>query len=109
MSTSRMEITGLKRFKGVIDGKEINSGAVFVRIKLDDTRNNLDSVKKGECTEELRVDPAIIKAVEHNTFPLLCEVETERVSNGRESREVVIAIRPIDLAPAATAKPLKAA
>ena len=109
MSTSRMEITGLKRFAGVIDNKEIKSGAVFVRVKLDSSRNNLDSFKTGECTEELRVDPSIIKAIEHNSFPLMCEVETERVSNGRETREVVIGIRPVELAPSATAKSLKAA
>ena len=103
---SRMEITGFKRFKGVVDGKEINSAKVFVRVKLDESRNNIDQKAGGFCTEELRVDPAILKRIEHNPMPLVCDVDTERVSNGKEAREVVIDIRPVETAPA---KPLKAA
>lgn len=103
---SRMEITGFKRFKGVLEGKEINTAKVFVRVKIDASRNNIDQFAGGFCTEELRLDPAILKRIEHNTFPLICDVDTERVSNGKEAREVVTDIRPVEAAPA---KPLKAA
>lgn len=103
---SRMEITGFKRFKGTVDGKAIDSGKVFVRVKIDDSRNSADQRAGGFCTEELRVDPSILKRIEHNPMPLICDVDTERVSNGKEAREVVIDIRPVDVSPA---KPLKAA
>ncbi|MDP9123063.1 MAG: hypothetical protein M3N82_00410 [Pseudomonadota bacterium] len=103
---SRMEITGFKRFKGSVDGKAIDSAKVFVRVKLDGSRNSADQRAEGYATEELRVDPAILKRIEHNPMPMICEVETERVSNGREAKDVVVDIRPVESAPA---KPLKAA
>jgi hypothetical protein len=91
-----MEITGFKRFKGTVDGSAIDSAKVFVRIKLDDSRNSADQRAGGFCTEELRVDPAILKRIEHNPMPLLCDVETERVSNGKAARDVVVDIRPVE-------------
>ncbi len=106
---SQMEIVGLKRFKGTVDGNAIDSAKIFVRIKLDGSRNTADQLAAGFCVEELRVDPAVVKRIEHNPLPLLCEVETERVSNGKVAREVVIDIRPIAATAAALAPVVKKA
>jgi len=75
-------------------------------VKMDGSRNNADQRAEGYATEELKVDPSILKRIEHNPMPMICEVDLERVSNGRETKEVVIDLRPIETAPA---KPLKAA
>ena len=101
---SRMEITGYKRFKGTIDGKALDSAKVFVRVKIDDSRNSEDQRSAGYCTEELKVDPSILKRIEHNPMPMICEVETERVSNGREAKDVVVDLRPIEAAPVKSVK-----
>jgi hypothetical protein len=105
----RAEIIGFKRFAGTVDGKAINSAKVFVRVKLDGSRNSADQRAEGYSSEELKVDPAILKRIEHNPLPLTCDIETERVSNGRESKEVVIDILPVSAGVVASSKPLKAA
>jgi hypothetical protein len=95
----RVTVIGLKRFVGVVDGKSISSGKIFCQVKLDESRNTDTQASRGFAAEELRVDPEIIKRIEHNPLPFVADLDTERVSNGKESREVVLDVRPVKLAP----------
>jgi hypothetical protein len=93
----KVKVIGVKRFEGTVDGKSIKSGKLYVEVKLDDSRNSATQFAKGMASEELRVDQEVIKRIEHLSTPFMAEVDTERVSNGREAKEVVIDVRPIDL------------
>lgn len=102
---ARYKITGIKRFDGVVDGKQLSSGKLYVEIRLDDSRNGEKQLSKGTYTEELtKVDIELIKRIEHIPLPAVFEMETERVGNGREARELVLDIRPVELVKAPPVK-----
>lgn len=93
---ARFKIVGIKRFTGRVDGNEIDSGKLFVECKLDDSRNGKDSHAKGVFTEELKLPSAeLVKRIEHLPLPFVADVDTERVGNGKQSREVVLDVRPV--------------
>ena len=104
---ARFKVVGIKRFAGTLDGKTIDSGKLFVEVKLDDSRNSAQQFAKGFATEELRLPTGeLVKRIEHLPLPFYADVDTERVSNGRESKEVVLDVRPVEVVKAA---PVKAA
>lgn len=94
---STFKVVGLKRFEGSMDGKNIDSGKLFVELALDDTRNGKDMFSKGITVEEIRLqDSEIIKRLEHIPLPFEAHIITKRVSNGTKSREVVLDVRPVE-------------
>lgn len=107
---SRFKVVGLKRFTGRVDGNDIDSGKLFVECNLDDSRNGKDQHAAGMFTEELRLpNSELVRRVEHIPLPFFADILTQRVGNGKVSREVVLDIRPIQSAPQQPAQPLKAA
>lgn len=103
----RVNVVGLKRFVGVVDGQSISSGKLFAEVLLDDSRNGKDQFSKGRAVEELRVTPEIVKSLEGLPLPFMAECETQRVSNGKTSREQVTAVRPINTSTGEIAPPIK--
>lgn len=94
---ARFKIVGIKRFAGRVDGNNIDSGKLFVECKLDDTRNSSDQLAKGVFTEELRLPSSeLVKRIEHLPLPFIADIDTERVGNGKQSREVVLDVRPVE-------------
>jgi hypothetical protein len=91
----KVRVTGAKFFEGNIDGKSINSGKLYTECKLDDSRGNA----KGFFCEEWKVTSELVKRILHLPMPFDAMLETERVGNGRESREVVIDLRPVGATP----------
>jgi hypothetical protein len=88
------KVTGVKFFKGGIDGKDIDSGKVFIEEALDFTRGTA----KGYATVDYSLANAeAAKALMHNEFPLVCEVEMMRVTNGDTSKNIVVAIKPMKM------------
>lgn len=108
----RAKITGLKFFKGEVQGNMIDSGKVYAECKLDSSRNNTDKQwGAGVFTEEFKApNSETVKRLIHIPLPFEAEIHLERVGNGREAREVVVDIVPITRqAPAVpAANPLKA-
>ena len=87
----KVRVTGCKWFKGNIDGKDLDSGTVFVEERLDDRRGTA----KGRAATAYKVSSsAVAQALAKRDFPLMCDVEFERVSNGRESETIIADIRP---------------
>lgn len=101
----KVELVGMKAFKGRLDGKEINSGALYTKVKLDERHNRKDQEqtnwKFGHSVEEWKVpDSEIVMRLAHLKpsidRPVMVRLEVERVSNGRETKEVVIDCRPLE-------------
>ena len=87
----KVKVLGLRFFTGNIDGKNIDSGKLYTECKLDESRGNA----KGVFTEEWRVTSELVKRFIELPLPFHAILDTERVGNGRESREVVIDMRPL--------------
>lgn len=101
----KVKVTGVKFFTGTVDGKQINSGKLYTECALDHTRN--DSEKQwaqGVFSEEWKVPVEAVKRVMHLSLPFMAELEVTRMGNGKEAREVVSDIKPLELV-----KPVKAA
>lgn len=88
----KVKVTGVTFFKDEIDGKAIDSGAVFIEEHL----NFQTGRSKGTATQKYPLGEASkAKAIMHNEFPLICEVEFVRVTNGNVSKNIVNSIKPI--------------
>ena len=84
--------TGVKWFDGDIDGKKISSGTVFVDERLDDRRGTA----KGRAATPYKLEnAAVAQALSRYDFPLECNVQFDRVTNGKgESETIITEIRP---------------
>ena len=106
----KVEVIGMKAFKGTVQGEAIDSGTLFCRVKLD-TRYNKDgeNFKAGESIEEWKMPNAeAVFRMKHLPLPFHASLEVERVSNGKETRELVTECVPAEVA-APRGQQLKAA
>lgn len=96
MALEKVKVTGVKFFAGNIDGKDIDSGKIFVEELLDFTRKTA----KGYATQEYSLaDSSAAKKLMEMEFPAVCEVEFSRVTNGDVSKNIVMAVRPLQTEP----------
>ncbi|SFE32778.1 hypothetical protein [Paracidovorax konjaci] len=111
MSSVVVEVIGMKAFKGFVNKEGINSGALFGRVKLDDRYNKPgENFKGGYSVEEWKMpDADTIFRMQHIPTPFMCALDVERVSNGRETKEMVVGARPIETVKAPPAEPAKPA
>lgn len=95
-----VEVIGMKAFKGSVQGDAIDSGKLFTRTKLNERNNRPGELfAKGEAIEEWKLPNAeAVFRLQHLPMPFMCKLEVERVSNGKETKEIVIEARPVDLA-----------
>lgn len=95
MATERVKVCGVKFFDDSIDGKKIDSGKVYIEEFLDFTRGRA----KGYATQEYALaNSEAAKALMHNEFPLVCDVEFLRVTNGDTSKNIVSSLKPVETA-----------
>ena len=91
----KVKVTGVTFYKDTIDGKPIDSGSVFIEEQL----NFQTGRAKGTATQKYPLGNAReAQAIMHNEFPLICEVEFVRVTDGLKGRTVVHTIKPIQKA-----------
>lgn len=88
-------VSGVSFFDGQIDGKQLNSGVLFILQELDTKNKNA----KGQRTVEKKCDSdQVVKGIMHLEFPIKCHiVYEERVSKTAE-KLVVISCRPLERA-----------
>lgn len=88
-------VNGISYFEGEIDGKQLNSGTLFVLQELDSKSGKA----KGQRTVEKKCESSdIVKRILHLEFPITCHlVYEERVSKSSE-KLIVIDCRPISSA-----------
>lgn len=91
---ARVTVRGAKYFIGNIDGKDMDSAAIFVDVELR------GETASGMCTNELKVERSeIVKSILHNPMPFVAEVTMVQTTNGKANgdRNIVTSIRPIAL------------
>lgn len=95
-----VEVIGMKAFRGTVQGDAIDSGKLFTRTKLNERNNRPGELfAKGEAIEEWKLPNAeAVFRMQHISMPFMCKLEVERVSNGKETKEIVIEARPVELA-----------
>lgn len=97
-------IKGVSKFRGAIDGQDIDSGAVFIEEPFDASNANA----KGFRTVEYKaVNSEVVGRVFHLEFPITAEVTMEMSATKRGNVIVVHEVKPIGLAtgqPAANPK-----
>jgi hypothetical protein len=97
-----VEVVGMKAFKGTIDGKAMDSGVLYSMVRLDERFNKtVENFKTGHALEEWKLGSSeIVFRVAHlkpsKTNPILMRLEVERVSNGKETKELVMDAVPVD-------------
>lgn len=111
-----VEVIGMKAFKDTLDGKAIDSATLFTIVKLDERFNKPGiNFKVGDALEEWKLGSSeLVFRIQHlkpsMQHPIAMRLEVERVSNGRETKEIVTDAVPLEPPPArasapATAKP----
>lgn len=93
-----IEVVGMKAFKGIVNGEAIDSGTLYGRVKLDQRFNKPgENFKGGHAVEDWKMPNAeSVFRMQHLSFPFYVSLEVERVSNGKETKEMVIDARPIE-------------
>lgn len=85
-------VDGVAFFDGNIDGKQLNSGTVFIKSELDNSKGNA----KGFRTVDYKADSGdVIKRVVHHEFPLRCRVTYEMRVTKSANQMVIVDIKPI--------------
>lgn len=85
-------VNGVTFFNGVIDGKELDSGTVFILEELDTKNGNANGTR---TTENKAVNSELVKRIIRNTFPCKFKLVYERqVTKGGE-KLIIIDARPI--------------
>lgn len=106
-----IEVVGMKAFRGTVNGEVIDSGTLYGRIKLDQRFNKPgENYKGGHAVEEWKMPNAeTVFRMQHLPFPFMAALEVERVSNGKETKEMVTDVRPIETVKAPVQAVAKAA
>lgn len=91
MPWEKVMVTGVKGWKGELEGELIDSGKVFVEERFDDRNNTEDQFGQGTSSVSYGVGSAA-KAREllGLKFPLVIELNFERVTNGRGGSKTIV-------------------
>ncbi len=91
MHKSVERVTGMKKFKGDIDGRAFDSTTVFIETKMDDRNGN----RRGMCTNDFNAGKSeVYDRLSTIALPAEFEVEWDTVSNGSKTRQIIVDIRP---------------
>ena len=102
MAQMLVEVVGMKAFKGVIDGKSMDSGVFYSMVRLDERFNKPgENFKSGNAIEEWKLGSSeLVFRIAHlkpsKDNPVLMRLEVERVSNGKETKELVMDALPVE-------------
>lgn len=91
MPWEKVMVTGVKGWKGELEGEQIDSGKVFVEERFDDRGNTEDQFGQGTSSVSYGVGSAA-KAREllGLKFPLVVELHFDRVATGRGGSKTIV-------------------
>lgn len=82
-------VTGFTKFKGPIDGQEIEANTVFIEVSIGQMGKGTRTVARKCISEE------VIKKIEHLPFPIHAEISLEEQATKNKEQLVVLEIRPL--------------
>ncbi|PTU33035.1 hypothetical protein [Stenotrophobium rhamnosiphilum] len=88
----KVKVTGVKWFQDSIDGKAFDTGTAFIEERLDESKGR---AKGYACTPYRLGSAALAQVLAKREMPLVCEVEFDRVTNGKETQIIIADIRPL--------------
>jgi len=88
-------VTGFTKFKGPIDGQEVEANTVFIEVSIGQMGKGTRTVAR-KC-----VDEAVIKKIEHLPFPIHADIKLEEQATKNKESLVVLEIKPRAMAKAA--------
>lgn len=89
---ARVTVRGAKRWVGNLDGRQYDTGTIFVDVDL----RGEDS--KGVCTQALKCqNSAVVNSILANPFPFIAEISIVETSSGKDGgdQKMVTAIKPL--------------
>lgn len=102
MHKSVERVTGMKKFKGDIEGKQFDSTTVYIETKMDE-RNG---TRRGRCSMDFSAgNSAVYDRLATTPLPGEFEVEWDTVTNGSKTQQIIVDIRPRAVAPVKAAAP----
>lgn len=94
----QVTVTGIKRFKGEVEGKNYDSFKLFVQVPLDDSKGTA----KGYATEEFNAgDSTEYDKWKHLTFPLEADATYQMVTTGKMTKIQIADVKPRSIAKSA--------
>ena len=91
MHKSIERVTGMKKFKGEIEGKSFDSTTVYVETRMDDRSGN----RRGHCTMDFNAGTSeVYDRLQAIALPAQFEVEWDTVTNGNAVQQIIVDIRP---------------
>lgn len=89
----KTEVMGMKKSKGTLEnGTSYDSTKVYLRTRFAENEN-----QKGFAAAEYKLgDSTEFDKYKHLPFPFIAEVETEQVTNGKNTVTVVTSLTPIE-------------
>jgi len=93
-SSKQGKVTGMKAFKGNIDGQEIDGCTIFVEAKLKGESS------RGYASQPYKWGKAVnAEKIKHLELPFVAEMVVEDVTDGRgASSQEIIDVRPLSAA-----------
>jgi hypothetical protein len=91
----QVTVTGIKRFKGEVDGKNYDSFKVFVQVALDESKGTA----KGFATEEFNAgESSEFERWQHLPFPLMADATFQMVTSGKVTKMQIVDVKPRQIA-----------
>ncbi len=90
MHKSTERVTGMKKFKGDIEGKAFDSTTVFIETRMDDRNGN----RRGHCTMDFNAGvSSVFDRLKDIPLPAEFEIEWDTVTNGNNVQQIIVDIR----------------
>lgn len=84
-------VTGMKKFKGDIDGRSFDTTTVFIETQMDDRNGN----RRGLCSTDFSAGKSdVYDRLSSIPLPAEFEVEWNTVSNGSRTKQIIVDLRP---------------
>ncbi len=95
IQTMKAKVTGMKRFKGDVEGKHYDSTTVYVETRLYDKAGN----RRGYASQDYPCGTSDVYARwEKIELPAEFEIDMETVTDGNTSKQIVFDLRPCKVA-----------
>lgn len=91
MHKSFERVTGMKKFKGDVEGKSFDSTTVFVETRMDGRNGN----RRRHCTMDFNACISeVYDPLRNVDLPAEFDVEWDPVTNGNNVQQIIVDIRP---------------